>query len=80
VRGRSVFLQAGAGIVFDSVPAAEYEETVSKLRATMRAVDAAVAAAAETAAASNGGGDGGAPPPGVGRVLPAAAVPASPAR
>jgi anthranilate synthase component 1 len=44
VRGRAVHLQAGAGIVFDSVPTAEYEETVSKLRATMRAVDAAIAA------------------------------------
>jgi anthranilate synthase component 1 len=44
VRGREVHLQAGAGIVYDSVPVAEYEETISKLRATMRAVDAAVAA------------------------------------
>ena len=46
VRGGSVHLQAGAGIVYDSVPASEYEETVSKMRATLRAVDAAIAAAA----------------------------------
>ena len=37
-----VHLQAGAGIVYDSVPAAEHEETVAKMRATMRAVEAAV--------------------------------------
>jgi anthranilate synthase component 1 len=37
-----VHLQAGAGIVFDSVPASEYDETVAKLRATMRCVDAAL--------------------------------------
>lgn len=43
--GKDVYLQAGAGIVFDSVPTTEYEETVSKLAATMRAVDAAIAAA-----------------------------------
>ncbi len=49
VRGRAVHLQAGAGIVHDSVPVAEYEETLSKLRATMRAVDAAVAAGAARA-------------------------------
>lgn len=37
-----VHLQAGAGIVFDSVPSAEYEETLAKLRAAMRSVDAAL--------------------------------------
>lgn len=46
VTGRTVHAQAGAGIVYDSVPSSEYEETVSKMRATLRAVDAAVAAAA----------------------------------
>jgi anthranilate synthase component I len=46
VAGGSVHLQAGAGIVYDSVPASEYEETISKMRATLRAVDAAIAAAA----------------------------------
>jgi anthranilate synthase component 1 len=40
-RGR-VHLQAGAGIVHDSEPTAEYEETNAKLRATMRAVEAAI--------------------------------------
>jgi anthranilate synthase component 1 len=31
-------VQAGAGIVADSVPADEYEETLSKARALLRAV------------------------------------------
>jgi anthranilate synthase component 1 len=31
-------VQAGAGIVADSVPAAEYEETLNKARALLRAV------------------------------------------
>jgi len=44
IRGKQVHLQAGAGIVYDSIPVAEYEETLSKLRATMRAVDAAITA------------------------------------
>ena len=34
-------LQAGAGVVADSVPATEYEETVSKARAMLKAVEAA---------------------------------------
>jgi len=38
-----VFLQAGAGVVADSVPEAEYEETVNKAAALGRAVDLAEA-------------------------------------
>jgi anthranilate synthase component 1 len=34
-------LQAGAGVVADSVPAAEYEETMSKAKAMLKAVEAA---------------------------------------
>jgi anthranilate synthase component 1 len=34
----TVYVQAGAGIVHDSDPAAEYEETLNKARATLRAV------------------------------------------
>jgi anthranilate synthase component 1 len=40
----SVHLQAGAGIVTDSVPAKEYEETVNKAAALNRAIDLAEAA------------------------------------
>jgi anthranilate synthase component 1 len=34
-------VQAGAGIVYDSVPAREYEETMNKARALLRAIDEA---------------------------------------
>jgi anthranilate synthase component I len=37
-RGRRVSVQAGAGIVYDSVPAAEYQETLNKARAVFTAV------------------------------------------
>jgi anthranilate synthase component 1 len=37
-RGRRVWVQAGAGIVADSQPEAEYEETVAKARAVVRAL------------------------------------------
>ena len=36
--GRRVSVQSGAGIVYDSVPAAEYQETVNKARAVFTAV------------------------------------------
>ncbi|WP_457601285.1 anthranilate synthase component I [Hydrogenivirga sp.] len=41
VRDREVFLQAGAGIVADSVPEREWEETLNKAKALMKAVDTA---------------------------------------
>jgi anthranilate synthase component 1 len=40
-RGRSVSVQAGAGIVADSDPAAEFQETVNKASAMLRAIDIA---------------------------------------
>eukprot|EP01116_Phalansterium_solitarium_P000379 TRINITY_DN1024_c0_g1_i2.p1 TRINITY_DN1024_c0_g1~~TRINITY_DN1024_c0_g1_i2.p1 ORF type:complete len:958 (-),score=355.15 TRINITY_DN1024_c0_g1_i2:173-3013(-) len=39
----TAYLQAGAGIVFDSEPAAEYQETLNKMAAVMRAIDLAEA-------------------------------------
>jgi anthranilate synthase component I len=36
-----VHIQAGAGLVADSVPEAEYQETVNKANALMRAIDLA---------------------------------------
>jgi anthranilate synthase component 1 len=36
-----VYVQAGAGIVADSVPESEYEETLNKARALLKAVDLA---------------------------------------
>jgi anthranilate synthase component 1 len=41
VRGRQAFIQAGAGIVADSDPEAEYVETCNKAKAMMRAVEMA---------------------------------------
>ena len=41
MRGQSVTLQAGAGIVADSVPANEYQESLNKLRALAVAIDLA---------------------------------------
>ena len=35
------YVQAGAGLVADSVPAREYEETVNKAKALFRAIEMA---------------------------------------
>ena len=40
-RDRTAYLQAGAGIVADSVPAREYQEAVNKARALLRAIELA---------------------------------------
>jgi len=37
--GNTITVQAGAGIVYDSVPEKEYEETRSKARALLRALE-----------------------------------------
>ncbi len=37
-KDKTVYLQAGAGIVYDSVPEKEYEETINKARALMKAL------------------------------------------
>jgi anthranilate synthase component 1 len=40
-RDRAAYLQAGAGIVADSVPAREYEESMNKARALLKAIQMA---------------------------------------
>ena len=40
-KGENVYFQAGAGIVYDSDPSKEFDETVNKARAIMRAIDLA---------------------------------------
>ncbi|AAC06796.1 anthranilate synthase component I [Aquifex aeolicus] len=40
-RDRDIFVQAGAGIVADSVPEKEWEETVNKAKALMKAIEIA---------------------------------------
>ena len=39
--GQTAYVQAGAGVVADSVPASEYEETVNKAMSLLRAIDVA---------------------------------------
>jgi anthranilate synthase component 1 len=41
LQGQTVYLQAGAGIVYDSVPALEREETLNKARGLLRAIEIA---------------------------------------
>jgi anthranilate synthase component 1 len=41
MRGGRAYVQAGAGIVADSVPEREYEETINKARALLRAIEMA---------------------------------------
>lgn len=41
VKGGSAYVQAGAGIVADSTPEREYEETVNKARALLKAIELA---------------------------------------
>jgi len=42
ISGGQVSVQAGAGIVFDSIPEREYEETLHKAKALMKVVDECV--------------------------------------
>jgi anthranilate synthase component 1 len=41
LKGQTAYMQAGAGIVYDSVPALEYEETLNKARGLLRAIEMA---------------------------------------
>lgn len=41
-KGEEVYIQAGAGIVFDSIPELEYEETIHKLKAFLEEKDDSV--------------------------------------
>lgn len=41
IKGRKAFLQAGAGIVADSIPKNEYEETINKAKALFEAIEMA---------------------------------------
>ena len=41
ILGQTAYVQAGAGVVADSVPAAEYQETVNKAMSLLRALDVA---------------------------------------
>ena len=41
MQGQKAFVQAGAGIVADSVPASEYQETLNKAKGLLRAIEVA---------------------------------------
>jgi anthranilate synthase component 1 len=41
MQGKRAYLQAGAGIVADSDPASEFNETINKAQALLRAVEMA---------------------------------------
>jgi anthranilate synthase component 1 len=41
LQGRAAYVQAGGGVVFDSVPRDEYEETLNKARAMLKAIEIA---------------------------------------
>ena len=41
IKGGKAYVQAGAGIVYDSVPSLEYEECVNKAKACLRAIEIA---------------------------------------
>jgi anthranilate synthase component 1 len=41
LQGRTAYIQAGGGIVYDSVPADEYDETVNKARVLLKAIEIA---------------------------------------
>ncbi len=56
VKDGTAYLQAGGGIVYDSVPATEYQESMNKMRALMRAIDQAEIASAELKTGSLGYG------------------------
>ncbi len=44
VKDGVAYAQAGGGVVFDSIPASEYQETIHKASAVMRAIDEAESA------------------------------------
>ena len=41
IKGKKAYVQAGAGIVADSVPEKEYQETVNKAKAQLKAIELA---------------------------------------
>ncbi len=41
IQGRTAYVQAGGGVVYDSVPGAEYDETVNKARGLLKAIEIA---------------------------------------
>lgn len=55
IKGGKIYVQAGAGVVADSIPALEWKETMNKARALFRAVDTCTTLPLATAAKDKGG-------------------------
>jgi anthranilate synthase component 1 len=51
VQGNQAYVQAGAGIVADSIPAEEYQETLNKARGLLKAIE--IAETTQSANAAN---------------------------
>jgi len=41
IQGQTAYIQAGGGVVYDSVPGAEYDETVNKAKGLLKAIEIA---------------------------------------
>jgi anthranilate synthase component 1 len=41
MQGQTAYVQAGAGLVADSVPTTEYQETLSKAKGLLKAIEVA---------------------------------------
>jgi anthranilate synthase component I len=41
IQGKTAYIQAGGGVVYDSVPADEYDETVNKASGILKAIEIA---------------------------------------
>ena len=41
MQGQTAYVQAGAGLVADSVPSAEYQETLNKAKGLLKAIEVA---------------------------------------
>ena len=47
IQGNDAYVQVGAGLVADSIPAAEYQETLNKARGLLKAIEITEARMAE---------------------------------
>jgi anthranilate synthase component 1 len=60
IKDEKLYVQAGAGVVFDSIPENELQECINKAKAIVRAAEEAVRFAARRGRGAKGGGNGGA--------------------
>jgi anthranilate synthase component 1 len=58
VKDEKLYVQAGAGVVFDSIPENEQQECINKAKAVVRAAEEAVRFAARRGKSSKSGNGG----------------------